>query len=319
MEPGSPRLADERVENHDGPSGPERILRTISACSQRCGFCFVDQTGLAVPTAALAAELDRLAALPGPRPELTFSGGEPTIDPRLTQILALARTKGFSKFSIQTNGVMLGRPGFLPRLIESGVTRYRVSFHSHKPATYNKITGSRDQYPAALAGLKALLAEARAAVSVHVVVCAYNYKSLPELAAFVARLSGKRPVGICFTMINEFGHEKAPGWAVDLAQARPFVRDAVAVCREAGLAVEDLASDTAFPPCVLKPAGPPRGEFEARPIRYADDFSGPEGLVGRAKRTACRDCAYDAECFGVPARYARMFGLGALSPIAARG
>ncbi len=47
-------------------------------------------------------------------------------------------------------------------------------------------------------------------------------------------------------------------------------------------------------------------------MRYAEDFSGETGDVGRAKRPACRRCPYDSKCLGVPAECARMFGLGAL-------
>ncbi|MCR4296973.1 MAG: hypothetical protein NUW21_15690, partial [Elusimicrobia bacterium] len=47
-------------------------------------------------------------------------------------------------------------------------------------------------------------------------------------------------------------------------------------------------------------------------VRYADDFAAAPADGGRAKRPACRACAYDAKCLGVPAEYARLFGLEAL-------
>ena len=302
----------EAPEARGGQTGPERVLRTTFACNQRCPFCFVTLTGRRAELAEIERELDSLVQLCGFGGELTLSGGEPTADPRLLDIVASARQRGFRRFVLQTNGVFLARPGLLEGLIRFGVRCYMVSFHSHRPTFYDKITGSSKQYALAVAGLTRLLGARGCRVIVNVVVNAWNYRDLPGLMGFLARLRPGRRPEICFSMINEAGHEKAPSCAVSLERVGPPLRRALEICRREGLRVDRFTGGSAFPVCLLNTPGR-YADLRRVPqnrVRYAEDF--PEDTGGRAKRPDCRRCAYDAHCIGVPASYARIFGLAAL-------
>lgn len=303
------------AESHEGHEGRDLLLRTTFACNQACVFCFVTMTGKGADLADIERALDALAARSGPRGELTLSGGEPASDPRLPAIIEAARARGFRRFVLQTNGVYLARPGLLDELTALGVKSYLFSLHSHEPAVYDEITGSRGQFPRAVAGLGRLLRAPGCGVTVNVVVNARNYRGLPELVDFVAALrDGRGRPGLYFSMINELGHQKVPGWSVALEDAAPFLRRAVARCRAQGLTVSRSGGESSFPPCLFEQ---PARHASARPlpqerVRYTEDFSGDEGAAGRVKRPSCRGCAYDARCVGVPAAYARQHGLGAL-------
>jgi MoaA/NifB/PqqE/SkfB family radical SAM enzyme len=299
------------AESHEGHVGRDLLIRTTFACNQRCAFCFVPMTGKGAAMDEIERALDAQARRSGPRGELTLSGGEPASDPRLPAIVAAARRRGFRRFVLQTNGVYLARPGLLEKLIGLGVKTYLFSLHSHRPAAYDKITGSRGQYSRAVAGLTRLLRAPGCSVTVNVVVNAHNYRDLPGLVEFVSRLG--RP-DFYFSMINEAGHQKVPSWTVALEEAAPFLRRAVARCREAGLAVSRSGGESSFPACQFdEPSrhASPRVLPQDR-VRYAEDFSGEAGVVGRAKRPSCGECRYDSRCVGVPARYARLHGLAAL-------
>ncbi|MDD5305170.1 MAG: radical SAM protein [Elusimicrobia bacterium] len=298
-------------ESHEGHEGRDLLLRTTFACNQKCPFCFVPMTGKSADMDEIERELDAQASRSGPRGELTLSGGEPTSDPRLLKIIAAARARGFRRFVLQTNGVYLTRPGLLDALIRLGVKTYLFSLHSHKPAAYGKITGSRGQYSRAVAGLAELLKRRGLSVTVNTVVNAHNYRDLPGLVEFVAGLG--RP-DVYFSMINEVGHQKVPSWTVALEVAAPFLRRAVSRCREAGLAVSRSGGESSFPVCLLDE---PSRHASRRPlpqdrVRYAEDFSGEAGVIGRAKLPSCGECPYDSRCVGVPAQYARLYGLAAL-------
>jgi pyruvate-formate lyase-activating enzyme len=301
------------AESHEGHEGRDLLLRTTFACNQKCPFCFVPMTGRGADLASIERALDAQAARSGPRGELTISGGEPAADPRLPRIVAAARARGFRRFVLQTNGVYLTRPGLLEELIGLGVKTYLVSFHSHRPAAYDRITGSRGQHARAAAGLTRLLRAPGLSVTVNVVVNAHNYEDLPELVDFLAGLRAGRP-GLYFSMLNEVGHQKAPSWTVSLEEAAPYLRRAVARCRKAGFPVSRSGGESSFPVCVLEE---PARHASPRPlpqdrVRYADDFDGEAGGVGRVKRPSCRECRYDSRCVGVPAAYARLHGLGGL-------
>ncbi|MDD5303265.1 MAG: hypothetical protein PHS14_09165, partial [Elusimicrobia bacterium] len=80
------------------------------------------------------------------------------------------------------------------------------------------------------------------------------------------------------------------------------------------LIVQRSCGESDLPPCMA--ADPEAFVAESvlpqSRVRYADDFNVSDPSGGRAKRLACRECPYDSRCLGVPAEYARKFGLGAL-------
>lgn len=297
-------------ERHEGHDGADLLLRTTFACNQRCPFCFVPLTGRPSGMPEIERALDA-AARAGPRGALTLSGGEPASDPRLPRIVAAARRRGFRRFVLQTNGVFLNRKGLLEELSSLGVKDYLFSFHSHKAAAYDTITGSRGQHPLAVKSLGRLLRRPGCKVTVNVVVNAHNYRDLPGLVAFLARRG--RP-SLYFSMLNEYGHDQVPSWTVPLEKAAPFLRRALALCLKAGLPVSRCGGESAFPACVLDDPvrRASRRTLPQERVRYAEDFSGEAGAVGRAKRPSCRSCALDARCAGVAASYARLHGLDAL-------
>ncbi len=304
-----------RAERHDQGSGVERILRVTYACNQRCPFCFIPAGGRRAAPEALARELERLAPELGPEGVLTLSGGEPLVHPRLGEILRAARRRGIRKFVLQTNGVGLDRPGLAERLMALGVVGFDVSFHSHLPRVYDRLTGSRGQHPRAVSALSRLFASG-ARVSACVVITALNYRSLPAWAGFLGRLAkGARPApALGFTMLNGPGVVRAPELAVDLALVKPYLRRAIARAASEGLSVPRSSGECDLPACL---AESPElfvsdDDLPQRLVRYAEDFSGEKGGIGRAKKPACRRCPHDAKCLGVPAEYARLFGLEAL-------
>ncbi|MBI5622769.1 MAG: radical SAM protein [Elusimicrobia bacterium] len=306
-----------RVEAHEAYKGRDLLLRPTAACNQRCPFCFVRRGG-PTPPAEIAAALKGIRGKLAPGETLTVSGGEPLTDPRLAAILRSARRRGVREFVLQTNAVGLERRGRLAELLRLGVRHYFVSFHSHKPAHYDRITGSKGLHPRAVRALAALLAEPGCLVTLHAVVNAWNYRDLPGLARFLGRLArksrAKGPVTAAFSMMNGVGHEKAPFMAVDLAAAAPWLDRAVSACVQEGLAVHPFAGETTPPPCVLSDPGlhvSPR-EFPQEGVRYVEAVPGRALEGGRVKRPSCRACPYDRRCLGVPAEYVRLFGAGAL-------
>lgn len=309
-----------RAESHEQGDGVERILRVGHACNQRCPFCFIPADGWKAGLDAVEAELDRLAPELGGAGVLTLSGGEPLVHPRLFDILAAARRRGITRFTVQTNGVPLAKAGVLDRLLELGVGGFDVSFHAHRAPLYDRLTGTKGQHPRAVAALSKVLARNRGYVSVCVVINALNYRHLPAWAAFLGKLAkdarrdSREPLRVGFTMLNGIGLARSPELAVDLGRVRPFLRRAAARAAREGLIVQRSSGESDLPPCLAEDpeAFAAESALPQEGVRYADDFAaGPAG-GGRAKRSACRACAYDARCLGVPAEYARRFGLEAL-------
>ncbi len=309
-----------RAESHEQGDGVERILRVNHACNQRCSFCFIPADGWKAGLAGVERELERLAPELGASGVLAVSGGEPLVHPELFEILAAARRRGIKRFTVQTNGVALAKAGVLEKLLELGVAGFDVSFHAHRASLYDRLTGTKGQHPRAVAALCKVLARNRGYVSVCIVINALNYRHLPAWAGFLGRLAraarrdSREPLRVGFTMLNGIGLARAPELGVDLARVKPYLRRAAARAAREGLIVQRSSGESDLPPCL---ASDPES-FVAESVlpqgrvRYADDFAFADPGGGRAKRPACRECPYDSRCLGVPAEYARMFGLGAL-------
>ncbi|MFI5349144.1 MAG: radical SAM protein [Elusimicrobiota bacterium] len=309
-------LADELSGEIWSESANERILRITFACCQNCAFCFVRLDGRPVSLDFLKARLAEFARKTRSRPILTLSGGEPAADSRLWEILRLARDRGFRKFRLQSNAVPLRREGFVPKLLKNGVKDFFISFHSHKPELYDRITRSRGQYPMAVQGIENLMRGADSRVFFSIVLNRLNYQELPAHVGFLGRMAARfrKPVGIFLSLMNQPGHRKAPDFALDLAAARSYLNSALRTCRNLPVEINAFSGDCAIPPCTLDHpedlASP--DSFGSGDVRYLETLSSSDDQAGRVKALGCRRCALDANCRGVPPAYACLFGLSSL-------
>ncbi len=95
-------------------SGHLLLVRLNTRCNARCAFC--SSHGVLpdlVPDAAAAARRLREAREAGAA-GVAFTGGEPTLEPALPELIAQARALGYPTIELQTNGML-----FAPRKAES--------------------------------------------------------------------------------------------------------------------------------------------------------------------------------------------------------
>jgi hypothetical protein len=304
------------LRRRETPQGDAHVLRINLWCNQNCPFCFVDLNGSRSSLAEIEARLDSVP--PDAPRSLSFSGGEPGSESRLPEIARLARAKGFKDLLLETNGVYLSKPGRVGELVEAGLRIFFMSFHSHVPDAYDKITGSKNQFPLAVAGLRNILACDGAHVNCNIVVNRLNLATLSETVAFLHEL--RRPfrkrIGIYLAWLNDAGQLKAPELAVSLEEAAPRLKEAVARARKCRLPVSPFEGNCSAPVCVLgqDEGMAPRRRFSQEDVSYQESFA-DAGPGGRAKSPKCRECVYDACCRGVPVEYARRFGVSMLTPI----
>ncbi|MFI5348108.1 MAG: radical SAM protein [Elusimicrobiota bacterium] len=297
----------------DSNPGREAVLRVSFACNQNCGFCYIKRSKKVVPLEEIERRLAPSTPNQFAETNLTISGGDPATHPRLADIVASARKKGFRHISLQTNAVGFSAPGLVRKL---GPLMYFVSFHSHIPAIYDRLTGSKGQFPLALRGIGNILELADNVLIFNIVVTNLNYAGLPGHVEFVAGLSRPRKTRIFFLMLNDIGLLKAPELAVDLRFVAPSLDKALRRCRERGLEVEPFVGNGAIPLCQTNDPSRYAGvnAHAQDGVRYGDEIDGDDAR-GRAKRTSCKTCRYDGKCRGVSVAYARRFGLEPLKPI----
>jgi 7,8-dihydro-6-hydroxymethylpterin dimethyltransferase len=107
------------------------IIEVNTACNLDCPICFAEsgtglqQHGYSLSLEQVEAMLDSFVRAEGEPEAVQLSGGEPSIHPRILDLLAAAKRRDIPLVMLNTNGIRLARdPRFAPALAELGVHVY---------------------------------------------------------------------------------------------------------------------------------------------------------------------------------------------------
>ncbi|NOZ01547.1 MAG: radical SAM protein [Deltaproteobacteria bacterium] len=137
-------------------------IETGLACNNHCEFCpqrVIRGTGggwVELETDELKSRLND-ARRQG-FDQVAFSGGEPSIRKDLVELVGHARSIGFEKVSITTNGRMFAYRDLADRVVRAGLTGVSVSIHGPNAAIHDALTGTPGSFRQALRGLANLRA-----------------------------------------------------------------------------------------------------------------------------------------------------------------
>lgn len=287
-----------------------KVLRLTMRCNQACIFCPSDDTSENIDHGH-ASRLKRLARWhqAGVR-RLSFSGGEPTLDPSLPSLIGTAASLGFPDIEVVTNAVRLADPDYAKRLVDAGLTQATVSLHSHLAAESDALTcGRAGDFDRTLRGLDHLLASDRLRVYINHVIHAANAAALPDFVRFVSDRFGSRPT-VTFAALTPLYR------ALDRPDLWPRLSDVAGPLKVAldegtarGLALEVLARP-GIPPCILAPDHLAFSDLSGVAAQVVS-----EDAHKKTKPASCAECRFDASCGGVWKAYAERFGLDELVPV----
>lgn len=253
---------------------------------------------------------------------LTLTGGEPTMHRRIVHVIEAAREMGFRKIRLQTNGVLLSRIELVEDLHRAGVDAVTLSFHSHRPEVYDRITRTRRLFPLVLKAIENLKRVPLPSIHFNIVVTRQNVADFPDYVDFVGRLPRHARTRFSIMPSVIFMATDNGNWsevAISLSDFVPHLREAVRrATRTKHSLITAMVGDCAMPPCITNPYPElrvlaPNGRFISD-TEYVDDPAQRQTDVARVKHRACRDCRYDTHCGGVSSLYARTFGLDELTP-----
>lgn len=308
------------------------------ACNNRCVFCsngavpaeerrFVDHS-------VIIDEMER-GADEG-HDSVGFLGGEPTIYPSLRRVVRRAAELGFRRIALCTNGRRLADEAFLADIVEAGVNRITLSFHSQHAEIEDRLCGRRNAYDQKVkairnisAGMSRSLYDLSQGFAVNTCIHGLNHAQLVSLATFLKEL------GVDDVRLNLIRPEHR---AVGDRRLVPRLSEVVAsLCRlfvwnESSGGLRLTVSD--IPVCLL-----PRPLLEAPGLvsrymgenwdldtsvvvyrergRLRDDFNWRERRADRLKLKPdeCATCLLRSSCEGVWIRYLEIYGSGELRPL----
>lgn len=259
---------------------PRATARVSLECNNRCVFC--GQAGVEGST-PLADQLATARARGDD--EVTIVGGEPMLDPRLAERVALARSLGFRRVGLQTNGRRLGETGVAAALAKAGLTDVHLSIHGAEDAVHDYHTGVAGSLVEALAGLAAARANGLMVV-VTTVLTRSNFRSLASIPTLLA----SRGVAAWLVAMPQCGGRLSAAFdriMPRLGLAIPFALSALEAAEARGMSPWIAGA----PRCLL---GPFWGwVLPVTPRAFAPD---------------CEGCAARQECPGLDAAYLERFG-----------
>ncbi len=317
----------------DGDRLAIESLRPAERCNLRCGYCLYC-LGSHGPTLTLAEAEARLQALCDRHPggaagiPLSITGGEPTLAPDLPAIVRRAVALGFRDLLLTTNAIRLADAAYADELHDAGVRRAEVSLRSFDEAAFDRITGTRGNFPRAMQGLRHAIE--RFDVLANLVINRHNYREVPAIVRQLSawRVPGGHRLGFMPSVVliekTSEALEHRALWedvCVPYATLIPPLAEAVRWdhAQPEPVVLNPLDGLCYAPPCAGRDfpellAHVPTLPTATKALRVADPAHAamPDGC--RVKPPSCDACRFDAVCPGIPPGNALLFGFDELVP-----
>ncbi len=132
-------------------------FRITTLCNANCAFClgnFIADGGEHHSFEYVAESL--LGARKQGLKRIVLSGGEPTIHPQITEIVAFAKKAGFETVQIVSNGIRFAEPSFTEALAKAGLDEVTVSIHGPNAEIHDAAVGRKGAFDALCTGVRNL-------------------------------------------------------------------------------------------------------------------------------------------------------------------
>ena len=161
------------------------LLRLGFECNEKCVFCnFIPETepdAKRLNMEEAKSFIERFAKTTNP--QLSISGGEPTLRKELLELIRYARSLGIQQVQIQTNATLITEE-YARKLKEAGLTEAFIAFHSHVPEIQDWLTGLKGSFEKAVEGIKNCL-KAGISTAVNAVITTHNFRDFAGFVNFV--------------------------------------------------------------------------------------------------------------------------------------
>jgi MoaA/NifB/PqqE/SkfB family radical SAM enzyme len=310
------RLEDFEYRNvspfqNESPVNPRGLLRINGHCNMSCSFCFVDRTAPDFEFEQMRAEIDQMAK--NGTKHLVLSGGEPTLHPRLADLIRHAKSLGvFEVIEMQSNGVKCADLDYARELVDAGLQKVTFSLHSVDPEHSDEITRLPNAFGKTMQAIHNFRALGVLTQIAHVLTKA-NYKELPGTVRF---LRNEFPaegghLSICLAIAQGIS-DLVFQWVIPtFSEIKPYVSDALDFCLDNEVGFGGMIGQGGYPPCMLD------GD-----IRYYEGvldkvFKSEDSSQQFYKSEKCKECSFDPYCLGPRRSYVEHYGEDEIKPFRA--
>lgn len=208
--PPRPRsLQRDRLIDSHGRTIRELRLSITDRCNFRCVYCMEPDVRFAPASAILSPEeLERVARVCVSLgvTKIRLTGGEPTVHPRLEEIISRIASLGVRDIALTTNGSLLTTRS-LAAWKSAGLTRITISLDSLLPDRFAKLTRSTSTPDDILRGVERAIGAGLSPIKVNAVVMrGFNEDEVADIAALARRF----PIDVRF--IEAMPLDSARAW-----------------------------------------------------------------------------------------------------------
>ena len=291
-------------------SSARSLVRINGHCNMACSFCFVDRTVSDFDFEPLVREIDQLASKQ--RNHLVLSGGEPTLHPRLPDLLRHAQSLGFKIIEMQSNGVRAADMGYARELVDAGLNKVTISLHSTDPEHSDEITKLPKSFAKTVRAMHNFRELGVVTQVAHVITMA-NYKELPKTVRF---LREEFPVegghlSVCFGIAQGIS-DLVFQWVIPkFDDIKPFMKEALDYCLETEVGFGGMLGQGGYPPCMLD------GDLRYYERNLGHIYRSRDHDQQFFKSSRCQTCSFDPYCVGVRRSYIEAYGEQEVRPFEA--
>ncbi|MDD3646542.1 MAG: radical SAM protein [Candidatus Gracilibacteria bacterium] len=159
-------------------------------CNEKCSFCNVtidtEPNYKEKSILEILLDVNKIIIIEGgvENVKITLSGGEPTLRKDLDKIVLGIKKLGVKYIELQTNASLLNEK-LASKLIDSGVSKFFISFHSHKKEIFEDYVGLKGIFDTVIKNIKNLGNYKNIEVILNPVISKKNYKDLKEYFDFI--------------------------------------------------------------------------------------------------------------------------------------
>lgn len=283
-------------------------------CNQNCLFC---SANVNTPTCYIKEDKlenikDTLRELRRVSDEIKITGGEATIRKDFLEIIKYAKTLGFNRISIESNGQSFSIFTFAQKTVEAGANFFFISLHGHSAKLQDSLTRSPGSFLKTKKGI-INLKKLNQKVGINVVINTKNYRSLQKIIVLLNKLK-VNSVTLSFIIVSGRA-EQNKKIIPKMTEVLPYLKKAVS----AAVVRINIAH---FPFCLLGKLNKYNTWIKTQSKTIIDNPNfiitiEPKDKHDR-KGKSCKKCRYDKICFGLREGYVALYGFDELKPVAGR-
>jgi MoaA/NifB/PqqE/SkfB family radical SAM enzyme len=245
---------------------------------------------------------------------INLHGGEPTVYPKLMDLLSEIRRMGYLEIQIQTNARRLAEDRFAQDLVRAGVGLFIVSLHAATPDIHDQLVSTSGGWAETVRGIKNVKSLG-AKVRTNIVLTTKNVFNLNEYMYLLLTLgidhvniSNLHPVGSAYLSFGELMPK--------FVEIREALSVSIGILRGANIPV----TLEGFPFCTVPDYYDLLLERRKRDIPLlwkGQIIPSYDELMDRlrAKGEQCSRCIHSTECGGVYKEYVKYRGWSEIEPV----